>query len=201
MEDFKLQLVHYYDTHASSRNLSPRDSWKCAIRTHFKDFLIARQIRSLLEIGSGTGQDSEYFRQSGLQVTSIDFSEESVMHCIKQGIHALVMDFYNMTFKDHEFDSLYAFNCLFHVPSSDTESVFKELGRVIKPGGFLLIGQRGGNAFEGQYRISGKPESRFSVTYELKEYQRILSQYFRLIESHVLPVKDYEFHWFIAEKP
>jgi SAM-dependent methyltransferase len=201
MEEYKHHLVTYYDTYASSRNLSPRDPWKCAIRSYFKAFLVARQIRNLLEIGAGTGQDSEYFQDSGLQVTSIDFSAESVRHCIRRGIHALVMDFYGTTFKDHEFDSLYAFNCLFHVPSADTGTVFKELGRVIKPGGFLLIGQRGGNAFEGQYRVSGKPESRFSVTYESEDYKKILQQYFRLVESHVLPVKDYEFHWFIAEKP
>jgi SAM-dependent methyltransferase len=201
MEDYKLQLAHYYDAYAYLRNLSPRDPWKCAIRAYFKDFLIARKIRNILEIGAGTGQDSEFFLREGLQVTSIDFSEESVLLCRKRGIHALVMDIYNMTFKDHEFESLYAFNCLFHVPSSDTGAVFKELGRVIKPGGFLLIGQRGGNSFEGQYRVSGKPESRFFVTYKLVEYVKILEQHFRLIESHVLPVKDYEFHWFIVEKP
>jgi SAM-dependent methyltransferase len=201
MEDIKLQLSHYYDTYASARNLSPRDPWKCNIRTYFKDFLISRKIRNILEIGAGTGQDSEFFLQAGLQVTSIDFSEESVLLCRKRGIHALVMDFYHMTFNDHEFESLYAFNCLFHVPSADTGAVFKELARVIRPGGFLLIGQRGGISFEGHYRISGKTESRLSVTYELAEYEKILRQYFLLTESHVLPVKDYEFHWFIVENP
>jgi SAM-dependent methyltransferase len=201
MEDFKIQLVHYYDTYALPRNLSSRDPWKCSIRAYFKEFLIARQIRNILEIGAGTGQDSEYFQRSGLEVTAIDFSAESISFCRKRGLHAQVMDFYHMTFKDHEFDSLYAFNCLFHIASTDTDAVFQELARVIKPGGFLLIGQRGGNAFEGHYRVSGKPESRFSVTYELADYEKLLQQNFRLVESHVLPVKDYEFHWFIAEKP
>jgi SAM-dependent methyltransferase len=200
MEECKLQLVQYYDTYATARNISLRDPWKCSIRAYFKDYLIARQMRSILEIGAGTGQDSEYFRQSGLQVTSIDFSVQSVRFCINRGIHALVMDFYCMAFKDHEFDSLYAFNCLFHVPFCDSEAVFKELARVIRPGGYILIGQRGGKAFEGHYRIPGKPESRFSVTYELAVYEKIIKQYFRLEESHVLPVKDYQFHWFIAQK-
>jgi len=201
MENYKLQLVRYYDKYASSRNLSPRDPWKCTIRSYFRDFLIARQIRNILEIGSGTGQDSEYFRQSGLQVTSIDFSEENVLFCKKRGIHALVMDFYRMAFKDQEFESLYAFNCLFHVPSADLNAVLKELGRVIIPGGYLLIGQRGGTAFEGHYTSSGKPGSRLSVTYEKEKYESILRQYFMLTESHVVPVRDYEFHWFIVEKP
>jgi SAM-dependent methyltransferase len=201
MENYKLNLVRYYDKYASSRNTSPRDPWKCAIRSYFRDFLIARQIRNILEIGSGTGQDSEYFRQSGLQVTSIDFSEENVLFCKKRGIHALVMDFYRMAFKDQEFESLYAFNCLFHVPSADLNAVLKELGRVIIPGGFLLIGQRGGTAFEGHYISARKPGSRLSVTYEKEEYESILRQYFILTESHVLPVKDYEFHWFIVKNP
>jgi SAM-dependent methyltransferase len=201
MGNYKLKLVHYYDKYASSRDLSPRDPWKCSIRSYFRDFLIARKISNILEIGSGTGQDSAYFRQSGLQVTCIDFSEENIKYCRQRGLHALVMDFYNMTFRDRQFQSIYAFNCLYHVPSADLNVVLKELARVIIPGGYILIGQRGGIAFEGQYTSSGKPESRLSVTYEPDEYESILRQYFILTESHVLPVRDYEFHWFIVEKP
>jgi SAM-dependent methyltransferase len=200
MEKYKLQLVQYYDMYASRRNSSPRDLWKQKIRAYFKDFLIGHHVREILEIGAGTGQDSEYFQQAGFQVTSIDISTESVLLCRKRGIRAYVMDFSNMTFKDQQFGSLYAFNSLFHVPSADSGALFIELGRVLKPGGFLLIGQRGGNAFEGHFKVPGKSESRFSVIYELEEYKKMLQQYFRLLESHVLPVRDYEFHWFIAEK-
>jgi len=201
MENHKLQLVHYYNKYASERNASLRDTWKCDIRSYFSDFLIARKIRKILEIGSGTGQDSAYFREAGFQVTAIDLSNENVLRCKQKGIHALVMDFYRMTFQDQEFQSIYAFNCLYHVPSDDLKGVFQELRRVMISGGYMLIGQRGGTASEGEYSNAKKPGSRLSVTYEKEEYEIILRQYFRLTESHVVPVRDYEFHWFIVKKP
>ena len=200
MENYKLQLVRYYDKYASSRNASLRDSWKCDIRSYFRDFLITRQLGKILEIGSGTGQDSAYFRDSGFQVTAIDLSEENVIRCKQRGLHALVMDFYRMTFQDQAFESIYAFNCLYHVPSSDLKAIFQELKRVLISGGYMLIGQRGGMAYEGEYSNAKKTEPRLSVTFEKEEYESILRQYFRLTESHVVPVRDYEFHWFIVEK-
>lgn len=201
MENHKLHLVSYYNKYASSRNASQRDSWKCDIRSYFRDFLITRHVEKILEIGSGTGQDSAYFLESGFQVTAIDLSDENVIRCKQRGLHALVMDFYRMTFQDQEFESIYAFNCLYHVPSADLKAVFQELRRVMISGGYMLIGQRGGTAYEGEYSNAKKTEPRLSVTYEKGEYESILRLYFRLTESHVVPVRDYEFHWFIVEKP
>ena len=47
----------------------------------------------LLEIGSGTGQDSVFFASHGLDVVATDMSAAMVARCRDKGLVARVMDF------------------------------------------------------------------------------------------------------------
>ncbi|MFD0618524.1 class I SAM-dependent methyltransferase [Paenibacillus sp. GCM10027629] len=87
----------------------------------------------MLEIGAGTGIDSIYFKENGIEVTSVDLSTEMIRYCKEKGLQAYVMDFYHLDFADNTFDAVYALNCLLHVPKNEIFDVLLGIRRIMKP--------------------------------------------------------------------
>ena len=71
----------YGESGAVLREAMVKEPWKLAEREAFRRRLAAAGLTRLLEIGAGTGQDSVYFRDSGLEVVATDLSESMVEHC------------------------------------------------------------------------------------------------------------------------
>jgi len=96
---------------------------------------------SMLEIGCGTGHWSAFFCQNGFKVTGLDISEKM----LDQAIHRQLPGCYftpgnaeQLLFQDHTFDHVAAMAVLEFV--DDPDKAFNEIHRVLKPGGYLLIG-------------------------------------------------------------
>lgn len=96
--------------------------------------------KTLLDAGCGFGKDLAYFKDLGAIVYGIDVSEEMIGLVRKNnpGIENLFVQGYdNTSFGDNFFDvvhSRYAFQY-----SEDLDSVFKEMHRIIKPGGYFVF--------------------------------------------------------------
>ncbi len=98
--------------------------------------------RRVLEIGVGGGTDFENWIRFGAEVSGIDLTEAGVeltrRRLRQKGIHEqayrlFVGDAENLAFPDGSFDIVYSYGVLHHTP--DTEQAFREVFRVLAPGG------------------------------------------------------------------
>ncbi|MEM1008032.1 MAG: class I SAM-dependent methyltransferase [Myxococcota bacterium] len=98
----------------------------------------------ILEVGVGTGLSLPYY-PTDVEITGIDISKEMLEiaeHRVQQeqlhNVHTLTqMDAEQMTFHDDSFDRVIAMYVVSVVP--DPEALIREMKRVCKPGGELII--------------------------------------------------------------
>lgn len=191
----KLDLALAYDVDAHRRvNATPAD-WKITEREKFLNLLIQDNNRSLLEIGAGTGTDSIYFKDNGLEVHCIDLSNEMISYCKARELTAKVMDFYNLDFDDNSFDAVYALNCLLHVPKAEIHQVIKEVKRVIKPEGLFYMGMYGGTDSEGIWLEDSFEPKRFFASYSDDSLRTLISQHFEEVYFYAIPLKNSSLHF------
>lgn len=74
---FEKNITDSYNKKAIERNLSNVQDWKVKEREFFLNRIHNENYRSLLEIGAGTGKDSLYFKERGLNTFSTDISPEN----------------------------------------------------------------------------------------------------------------------------
>lgn len=137
-----------YDAGAERREASGKSPWKLAEREAFLGRLKEHGLGRLLEIGAGTGQDSLYFHENGLEVVAVDLSPAMVAHCREKGLDAQVMDFLGLDFPPGSFDAVYALNCLLHVPNGDFPAVLNTIHTLLRPGGLFFVGVYGGGPLQ-----------------------------------------------------
>jgi len=117
-----------------------KEPWKLDERAAFLSRLEDASCRRLLEIGAGTGQDSVFFADHGLDVVATDMSPAMVARCRDKGLDARVMDFSALDLPAESFDAVYAMNCLLHVPNAELPAVLPSVAGVLVPGGLFFLG-------------------------------------------------------------
>ncbi|WP_311195543.1 class I SAM-dependent methyltransferase [Planococcus sp. 107-1] len=97
--------------------------------------------QQVLVVGVGTGADLELLDLDGMEITAIDYSEDMLNQARKKfkdsSIQFIEMDAQQMTFADNQFDVVIGILILSVVPHA--EDCFKEMERVLKPGGEILL--------------------------------------------------------------
>jgi len=94
-----------------------------------------------IDIGCGEGYNTRLLAQKGAVMEAVDISEVFIQKAIEQetenslNIHYQVASAIDLPFEDRKFDFGTAFMCFMDIP--ETEQVFKEAFRVLKPDGFL----------------------------------------------------------------
>jgi len=179
----KENLKNYYNKEAEFRNKdSIKTDWKIEVREKYLKLLKQENKKTLLELGAGTGYDSEYFKNNGLNVVAIDLSKEMVKKCIEKGIEAYELDFYNLFSLNKKFDCIYAINTLLHVPKNDLNNVLNGINSILTENGLFYMGVYGGNDTESEYvkkEISEIP--RFFAHNSEKYLRAILDEIFQII--------------------
>jgi ubiquinone/menaquinone biosynthesis C-methylase UbiE len=110
---------------------------KKVIRTHLKNI----PHKEMLELGCGTGHWTEYFASLGYKVTGTDISEAMLKIAETKNIKNSVFlkeDATALTFPDNSFPVVVSITMLEFVENS--KMVLKEIRRVLKPGGHLVLG-------------------------------------------------------------
>ncbi|GEN45390.1 class I SAM-dependent methyltransferase [Alkalibacillus haloalkaliphilus] len=183
----KQSTVESYNQKAVERNSSSLQEWKVNEREKFLEYLLTEGCKSLLEIGAGPGKDSLYFKEQGLNTISTDLSPEMIKLCKEKGLDAEVMSFANLDYPDHNFDSIWALNCLLHVSRKEIKDVLAEIKRVLKPSGLLYIGVYGGRNQEGIWEDDHYNPKRFFSFYDDESIKQLLAEFFIIENFEVVP--------------
>lgn len=111
------------------------------------EFLLGRITKGerVLDMGCGTGRFTVPMARKGAQVTGLDLSQGMLdvasRKLAEQGLHADMHqgDMADLPFDDGTFDTVTSMLALMHVPLADRSAVFREVSRVLKPGGRMLL--------------------------------------------------------------
>jgi SAM-dependent methyltransferase len=181
-KQIKSNLIETYNKYAATREAQKIENWKLELRTDFLSLIKEENKTSLLEIGPGTGKDSLFFQENGLNVKCIDLSPELVKICQQKGLDAQVMDMAELSFPKDSFDVVYALNSLLHIPKKDLPAVLKNILTVLKPNGLFYMGVYGSeNESEHIWENDPYTPKRFFAFYSDEHLQEITGQYFEQI--------------------
>ncbi|NLC51056.1 MAG: class I SAM-dependent methyltransferase [Firmicutes bacterium] len=98
----------------------------------------------ILDAGCGTGNFSLKLARKGARVIGVDISTEMLSiareKAKREGLEIIFhqMDIYNLDFEDNYFDGIFSMAAFEFI--KEPQRAFHELWRVLKPGGYLLIG-------------------------------------------------------------
>ncbi len=119
---------------------------KTRLDTPFIKELLQRNITSILDVGSGRGQRIKKLAQLGFRITCVDFSLQAAYYIQKvaqypsMNMNPLCADMRELPFRDSTFGAAISYNVLnFFVDESEREKAFKEIRRVVTPGGIMLF--------------------------------------------------------------
>lgn len=173
-----------YDRGAGFREGLAKTEWKVAERAAFGARLHSGQ--RLLEVGAGTGQDSEYFASLGLDVIATDLSPAMVEYCRAKGLDARVMDVLGLSFPDLWFDAVYTVNCLLHVPDVDLPAALARIHDLLRPGGLLYLGLWGGQDREGTLPDDEHDPPRFFSFRTMDKLRGYVEPLFTTVDAHTV---------------
>jgi len=92
----------------------------------------------ILDAGCGTGRNLLQLSRRGRGV-GIDLSEEALRFCRSRGVVAVRGTLLELPFRDASFDGVSSFDVLYHRWVTDDRAAVRELQRVLRPGGWLLV--------------------------------------------------------------
>lgn len=138
-DEVTAELRTIYAANAAKRDAFEKEPWKIEVRQIFLNRLKNDGARRLLEVGAGTGQDSVFFMDHGVDVVATDLTPEMVERCRAKGLEAYVRDFLHLGFEDDSFDAVWAMNCLLHVPNADLPDVLAAIHDILRPGGLFFF--------------------------------------------------------------
>lgn len=108
---------------------------------------------SILDLGSGTGHFADFMQKKGFKVTGLDPSEGMLEYARKnfpdvpfiKGIAS------ELPFPDAQFDYVLCIEVLRYLHPDDVAASYREIYRVLKPGGSFLVTQVNTLSTEGYY--------------------------------------------------
>lgn len=93
--------------------------------------------RKVLEAGCGTGLILQRVAEIADEAVGIDLSPGMLAHARNRGLKCVEGDLCKIPFDDNSFDTVYSFKVLPHVMK--IKAAIKEMSRVLKPGGYLVL--------------------------------------------------------------
>jgi SAM-dependent methyltransferase len=100
-------------------------------------------VRTVLELGCGTGNDAARLAREGYLVTAVDLSGEAIGHArARFGSMArfMVADMaQRLPFSDGGFDAVMSNVAMHMFPDRVTRAVFAEVGRLVRPDGLFVF--------------------------------------------------------------
>lgn len=97
--------------------------------------------KRVLDAGCGDGWYSAKMVTAGADVVGIDYSARGVAHAqsIVQGAEFREASITELPFDDASFDRVFSFQVLEHLPFEQVDAGVREIARVTKPGGMMIV--------------------------------------------------------------
>ncbi len=140
-------MAEYFD-----RIAGRYDSWYLTKTGRYVDRTEKRLVFSMLrtksgralDLGCGTGNYTLELKKRGFNVTGLDASEEMIRVARSKGLNCIRGDAYSLPFPDGSFDLVLSVTMFEFI--HEPERVVKEIHRVLRPGGEVLIGTMNGRS-------------------------------------------------------
>ena len=94
----------------------------------------------LLEVGTGQGGDADYFQSLGYEVIATDYSDEAIKNAkdrVKNVEFINIDTSKGFLFEDESFEVVYSHMALHYFDAETTVKIFKDIHRILKPGGIF----------------------------------------------------------------
>jgi SAM-dependent methyltransferase len=118
------------------------DAYICDQITKMIPDLIAQKC-TILDFGCGDGQLTQFVRNAFFNATlyGVDTNKDTIESAVQefQGIHFQFYTDYALPFENNTFDLIYAVNVFHHIQKNEYDFYAKEILRVLKPKGKILI--------------------------------------------------------------
>jgi 2-polyprenyl-3-methyl-5-hydroxy-6-metoxy-1,4-benzoquinol methylase len=126
-----LKHIYDYDVYEDSTNNNP------VLMEHFLGKLrqYVPNLKSVLEVGCGTGDFLAWLQSKGLDVSGVEFAESA--NRVKYDGPLYVGRMEDIALQDSSYDAILLLNVIEHL--SDPQMVLRKIRRALKPNGVLLL--------------------------------------------------------------
>jgi len=105
---------------------------------------LAREVANLgpiCDLGCGPGQIARYLHRNGIQALGVDLSPQMVAEATRLNprISFHQGDMLSLPDAEASWGGIAAFYCIIHIPRDKIVDALREMRRILKPGGVLLI--------------------------------------------------------------
>lgn len=176
-------ITKYYDEYGNSYDIE-RNS------TYYYDFINKIEINAVLkylpestalEIGCGTGIILEETNKYTKNICGMDISLGMLNDAKDKGLKVLNANAVNLPFKNLEFDLVYSFKVLPHIP--DIKKVIKEIHRILKQDGVAILEFYNPYSFKYMTNWLLKAEKKVFTRFDnLYNIQKLINDYFYIKE-------------------
>jgi SAM-dependent methyltransferase len=99
------------------------------------------KLGAICDMGCGPGQIARYLHRQGIQALGVDLSPRMVAEAqrLNPDIHFHQGDMLSLPDADNSWGGIAAFYCIIHIPREKVVEALREMRRVLKPGGVLLV--------------------------------------------------------------
>lgn len=130
--------------------------------------------KTILDAGCGVGAFSEPLVKNNT-VYGVDFSEKSLEFAAARGLQTMPGDLTALTFEDGKFDAVLCIGVIQLI--EQYEAVIKELARVTKPGGTLLIQTLNKGSVQRKLLKLMEKSKKFDRMYTMDELKKVFNKY------------------------
>ncbi len=134
--------------------------------------------KRVLDVGCGSGRDTDYLTEEGYAVTGIDASKAMIELAREKMAGTFeVMDMMSLRFDNSSFDGIWCCASLFHLPKKDAPVAVGEFARTLKEGGVLYVSVKEGEGERmlSHAKVDNKP--RFYAFYRMAELEDMLREH------------------------
>jgi SAM-dependent methyltransferase len=179
----------YWEHHLSrpQENDLFEELWLC----RHQAFVDTLDRGSVLDLGCGIGQYTDYWMSQGFTVTSADLSSRALAEIKERNPNANVVELdmsQPLPFEDHSFDVVFASLSIHYFDDRTTLALVGELERILKPNGYLIGSVNSSRAYvyirdyaktiEENYYLDGDKSVRL---FDRKQFETYFSRFHALL--------------------
>lgn len=105
------------------------------------DLIKTKDLKTLLDLGCGNGNDAIYFTSKGLKVTAMDIAENEIekLKIKHKKIEGVAGKIEELNFKENSFDIVYAHLSLHYFDDKTTQRIFNKIYEILRKNGLFFI--------------------------------------------------------------